>query len=84
MKEIDKIKKNIKDGGLKIKLVCRAIELLMPKYYEYLKTLTTSEFKRVIVTHQILGQWRAFPTIQEMEIYHPSSITYFSTFLTLS
>ena len=83
MKEIDKIKKNIKNGGLKIKLVCRAIELLMPRYYEYLKTLTTSEFKRVLVTHHLLGQWREFPTIQEMEIYHSSSITYFSTFLTL-
>jgi len=83
MKEIDKIKKNIKNGGLKIKLVCRAIELLMPKYYEYLEALTTSEFKRVLVTHEVLGQWGKFPTITEMETYHPSSIIYFSTFLTL-
>lgn len=83
MKEIDKIKKNIKNGGLKIKLVCRAIDLLMPKYYKYLKALTTSEFKRVLLTHEVIGQWQKFPTIQEMESYSDKSIAYFSTFLTL-
>jgi len=83
MKEIDKIKENIKNGGLKIKLVCRAIDLLMPKYYKYLKASTTSEFKRVLLTHEVLGQWQKFPTIQEMESYSSKSIAYFSTFLTL-
>jgi len=83
MKEIDKIKENIKNGGLKIKLVCRAIDLLMPKYYKYLKASTTSEFKRVLLTHEVLGQWQKFPTIQEMETYSGKSIAYFSTFLTL-
>ncbi len=68
---------------MKIRSTCKAIELHMPKYYNYLKDLTISEFKRVQLTHILLGHWQEFPTIQDLETHSTHSKSYFSTFIKL-
>jgi hypothetical protein len=83
LEEIKLIRKDIELGNMGINSLCRSIELLMPKYYRYLKLLTSNEFKRAQLTHIILDHWQEFPGISDIQTQKPRAKTYFRTFIKL-
>lgn len=50
-----------------LKSLCEAIEITMPKYYKYLRVITSSHAKIISLTGHQIGMWKRFPSIPEIE-----------------
>lgn len=66
-----------------LKSLCEAIEITMPKYYKYLRIITTSHAKIISLTGHQIGMWKRFPSIPDIENNNKDAKAYFSFYVNL-
>ena len=66
-----------------LKSLCEAIKITMPKYYKYLRIITTSHAKIISLTGHQIGMWKRFPSIPDIENNNKDAKDYFSFYVHL-